>query len=525
MPSKQKQTKSEEKCPKCPRLDEIYDSVLDTIGNTPMIRLNRIGSDLPCELLAKCEFFNPGGSVKDRIALRMLDEAEKSGRVKPGDTLIEPTSGNTGIGESLCCAVRGYRCIITMPEKMSKEKVDVLKALGSEIIRTPTEAAFDAPDSHISVAKRLNEEITDSHILDQYSNPDNPGAHYKTTAEEIIRQCGGKVDMLVAGAGTGGTITGIAKRLKEHNPDVIIVGVDPQGSILAVPENLNDKNRLEPYQVEGIGYDFIPNVLDRSLIDEWYKSNDKDSLLMMRKLIRQEGLLVGGSAGSAVCGALHAARSLKAGQRCVIILPDSVRNYMSKALSDDWMGDHGFVDGDIIKAKDYQSWWATKKVYDMPINTPLTITSDVSCKEAISLLKQEGFDMVPVLDDGDVVGVVTEGNMINQILRGRCTPETSIKEAGVIYKTFHKFSMNDSLGKLAQALDHDPFALVVTEQRCFSVGKKRKTGGTSEDGNTDPSSDNSAKAKLMTRIVVSGIVSRIDLLDFISHGKADHLDE
>lgn len=508
----------------CPRTQGIYDSIVDVIGNTPMVRLNKVGSELPCEFLVKCEFLNPGGSVKDRIARQMVLDAESSGRIQPGDTLIEPTSGNTGIGEALCCAVKGYRCIITMPEKMSKEKVDVLKALGSEIVRTPTEAAYDAPDSHISVAKRLNSEIPNSHILDQYSNPSNPNAHYYGTAEEIIQQCEGKLDMLVAGAGTGGTITGIAKRLKEHNPDITIVGVDPEGSILAVPDCLNEKNRLESYHVEGIGYDFIPNVLDRSYVDIWYKSNDKDSLLMMRQLIRKEGLLCGGSSGSAVSCALRAAKDagLKAGQRCVILLPDSVRNYMTKALSDDWMSDLGFVDGDIIPAKSYQTWWANKKVYDLPMNTPLTITSDVSCKEAIRLLKQEGFDMVPVLEDGNVIGVVTEGNMTTRILSGRCNPDDIVRDAGVIYKTFHKFTMNDTLEKLAHALDHDPFALIVTEQRCFSAGKKRKMSDDADARSMESESvtgcagDSKEGARLVTRSVVSGIVSRIDLLDFIS---------
>ena len=235
----------------CPRVNQICETALDAIGGTPLIRLNQIGKDLPCELLVKCEFFNAGGSVKDRIGKQMVLDAEKEGRIKPGDVLIEPTSGNTGIGIALCAAIRGYRCIITMPEKMSKEKVDVLKALGAEIVRTPTEAAFDAPDSHISVAKRLQEEIPNAHILDQYSNPSNPMAHYQHTAEEIISQCDGQIDMLVAGAGTGGTITGIAKRLKEHNPNIQIVGVDPEGSILALPDSLNDNHRLESYQVEG----------------------------------------------------------------------------------------------------------------------------------------------------------------------------------------------------------------------------------------------------------------------------------
>lgn len=506
----------------CNRMDKICDSVLDVIGDTPLVRLNRVGADLPCELLAKCEFFNAGGSVKDRIGRKMVEDAEKEGRIKPGDTLIEPTSGNTGIGLALAAAVKGYRCIITMPEKMSKEKVDVLKALGAEIVRTPTEAAFDAPDSHISVARRLQTEIPNSHILDQYANPSNPNAHYEGTAAEIIRQCDGKVDMLVAGVGTGGTISGLAKRLKEHNPDIIIVGCDPEGSILAVPESLNDKRRLESYQVEGIGYDFIPDVLDRSLIDQWYKSNDHESLVMMRKLIRDEGLLCGGSCGAAVSVAVKAAKTLKKGQRCVIILPDSVRNYMTKALSDHWMSDQGFVDGDVIKEKSYQTWWATKRVCDLHINTPLTITADVCCKDAIALLKREGFDMVPVLDDGCVMGVVTEGNMTARILSGRCGPEETVMDAGVIYKTFHKFGMNDTLATIAQALDHDPVVLIVTEQRCFTGGKRSKptsspVGETKLEAVTNK--DGSHDGAVTTRSVISGIVSRIDLLDFISHGE------
>ena len=274
-----------------------------------------------------------------------------------------------------------------------------------------------------------------AHILDQYKNPSNPNAHYEYTAEEILRQCDGKVDMLVAGAGTGGTITGIAKRLKEHNPNIIIVGVDPEGSILAVPDSLNDVRRLEPYHVEGIGYDFVPDVLQRDLVDQWYKSNDHDSLLMMRRLIHDEGLLCGGSSGAAVSAALQAAKCLKKGQRCVVILPDSVRNYMTKALSDDWMGDHGFVDGVVVAEKSYQTqWWASRKVYELKLDTPVTITANVSCKDAIALLKREGFDMVPVLSEGHVVGVVTEGNISRAILSGRCDPDTTIADSGVIYK-------------------------------------------------------------------------------------------
>ena len=224
--------------------------------------------------MAKCEFFNAGGSVKDRIALRMVEDAEKSGQLKAGDTIIEPTSGNTGIGLALAAAVKGYRCIIVLPEKMSNEKVATLRALGAEIVRTPTSASWDSPESHISVAQRLLAEIPNSIILDQYRNPGNPLAHYDTTAEEIIKQCGGKPDMVVLGAGTGGTISGIGRKIKEKCPDCIVVGVDPLGSILAEPENLN-RTDVTYYDVEGTGYDFIPTVLDRSVVDRWIKSRDK----------------------------------------------------------------------------------------------------------------------------------------------------------------------------------------------------------------------------------------------------------
>lgn len=258
----------------------------------------------------------------------MILDAEKSGRIKPGDTLIEPTSGNTGIGLALTALVRGYRMILTMPEKMSDEKVNILKALGAEIVRTPTEAAWDSPESHISVAKRLQAQIPNSHILNQYSNPSNPMAHYKGTAMEILDQCDGKLDMLVCGAGTGGTITGIAKKLKQSLPNLVVVGVDPLGSILAQPDSLNTP--APPNLVEGIGYDFIPDVLDRSLVDEWIKTDDLASFVMARRLIKEEGMLVGGSSGAAMHAALLAAKPLKKGQRCVVLLPDSIRNYMTK---------------------------------------------------------------------------------------------------------------------------------------------------------------------------------------------------
>ena len=307
-------------------------TILESIGRTPLVKLQKVTSRLDCDVYAKCEFMNPGGSVKDRIALAMIKQAEQNGTIKPGDTLIEPTSGNTGLGLALVGAVKGYHVIVVMPNKMSNEKQVVLEALGAEIIRTPTEVAFDHPESHISVAKRLKNELPRAHILDQYSNAMNPRAHYETTAYEILEELK-HIDMVVIGAGTGGTITGVGHKLKEVNPSCEVIGVDPVGSILA-GGTLED---VIPYHVEGIGYDFIPDVLSRNVVDKWVKTTDADSFPLARRLIKEEGLLCGGSSGSALFGVLQEAKRLKEGQTCVCILPDGVRNYLTKFLNPQWL--------------------------------------------------------------------------------------------------------------------------------------------------------------------------------------------
>ncbi len=314
----------------------ILNNILEAIGNTPIVRLDKVGSELKCNLFAKCEYFNPGGSVKDRIGFRMIDEAEKSGQIKPGDTLIEPSSGNTGIGLALAAAVKGYKLIITMPEKMSLEKEVVLEALGAKIIRTPTEVSHDDPKSLFGVAKSLQKETPNSHILDQYSNNNNPDAHYNGTAQEILDEFGDNLDMVVISAGTGGTITGIAKKLKESITNIEIVGVDPIGSILG------GGSEVLPYHVEGIGYDFFPDVLDNSLVDRYIKTNDEDSFAMAKRLIKEEGLLIGGSCGAAVWGAIEAAKTLDSNKNVLVILPDSIRNYLSKFVNKEWMIENGF---------------------------------------------------------------------------------------------------------------------------------------------------------------------------------------
>lgn len=381
----------------------LCDSILDTVGKTPLVKLNRVSSDLDCNLYAKCEFFNPGGSVKDRIAYQMVMDAETQGRIKKGDTLIEPTSGNTGIGLALAGAVLGYRVIITMPEKMSREKQVILEALGAEIIRTPTEAAWDAPDSHISIANRLQKELPNAHILNQYENPSNPNAHYEHTAVEILQDLDNKVDMVVMGAGTGGTITGIAKKIKEVCPHAIVVGADPEGSILA------GGNSVGTYKVEGIGYDFIPEVLDRSLVDIWVKTKDRQSFQLSRRLIKEEGLLCGGSSGSALYAALKEAQILKKGQNCVVLLADGVRNYMTKFVDDRWMKENSFTGSEDFEGDVSSILGQTK---DRKL---ITVEINKSPQEAIQLMKDNGISQLPVLNEERLVGILTEDSLLNYL--------------------------------------------------------------------------------------------------------------
>lgn len=481
---------------------EVMSTILQNIGNTPLVKVNNIGKSagLDCEILAKCEFFNAGGSVKDRIALRMVEDAEANGTLKPGDTVIEPTSGNTGIGLALVAAVKGYRCIIVMPEKMSMEKVDVLRALGAEIVRTPTSANFDSPESHIGVAHRLQKEIPNSHILDQYRNPSNPLAHYDGTAEEILKACDGKLDMVVLGAGTGGTITGIARKLKQACPQCKVIGVDPMGSIIAEPESLN-KSDTTFYYVEGIGYDFIPTVCDRQYIDRWYKSVDKESFLMSRKLIKDEGLLCGGSSGSAMYCAIQACKDfgLTANQRCVVILPDSVRNYMSRFLSDDWMRRNEFLEDENVQ----EFWWSNMKVGVLELNTPITVSPSVLVRDTLDLIQREGFDQLPVIkENGEILGMATVAHIMNLTKKGRLHADDPVSKA--VYTQFQTVSLSDTLQTMSRKLDTDHYVLIMQNQIQI------KADGEEKDKN-----------------MVFGIATRIDFLDFISSqlnlkGSGDH---
>lgn len=426
------------------------ESALDLIGNTPLIKLNKIPQSygIKATVYAKVELFNAGGSIKDRIAKNMVEEAEKSGRIKPGYTLIEPTSGNTGIGLALVGAIKGYRTIITLPEKMSNEKVSVLKALGAEIIRTPTEAAWDAPESHIGVAQKLVKEIPNSVILDQYANPGNPDAHYYTTGYEIWDQTKGKVTHLVAGAGTGGTITGISRYLKEKNSKVQIIAADPKGSILAQPESLNTIS--DSYLVEGIGYDFIPDVLDRKTVDKWIKTDDADSFELARRIIREEGILVGGSSGSALQAALEVAKDLTEEDTLVVVFPDSIRSYLSKFADDEWLKTNGFkvegADAD-NKSKDFLKDHTIKDLVSdkAPV---VTVTVADTIGKTIEILQTNNFDQLPVLStSGNLIGLITLSKVLKALSTRKVQITASIRSIIIDFRKLADFEKSFDIGK------------------------------------------------------------------------------
>jgi len=448
-----------------------FSSVLEAIGNTPMVRLSRLEKeyDLKCELYAKCEFFNAGGSVKDRIALRMIEEAERTGRIKPneGYTIIEPTSGNTGIGLALCSAVKGYRCIIVLPEKMSAEKVNVLRALGAEIVRTPTSAAFDDPVSHIRVAQKLEREIPKAVILDQYRNPGNPVAHYDTTAAEMLEQLDDRIDAAVMGAGTGGTISGIGRKLKEVCPNCKMIGVDPEGSDLALPVEIN-KTDVTYYEIEGIGYDFIPSVIDRSVIDKWYKCNDKTSLLMARKLIRVEGLLCGGSSGAAVSIAVEYAKTMKEGERCVAVCPDSIRNYMTKHLMTDWMIERDFLP---IPADAMSLWWSNKQVKDIGVKVPMVVYEETLCEDVAAIMTTLHYDQLPVVNTSDksLIGVVTMNDLAIKLAAKKINPKSCVKVA--LCSNFKKAKNTTNLWTISKMFESAKFIIVTGNDTEYNVMK------------------------------------------------------
>ncbi len=404
----------------------IHDTLLDAIGDTPLLRLDRIGSGLNCQLLGKLEMLNPGGSVKDRIGLPMIEAAEREGKLTPGGTIVEPTSGNTGVGLAIAAAIKGYRCIFTMPDKMSQEKIALLRAYGAEVVITPTSVAPESPESYYRVADRLTEEIPGAFQPNQYHNDANPQAHFDTTGPELWEQTQGRITHFVVSVGTGGTVTGAGRYLKQQNPDVQIVGADPEGSIFTNEE-------VHPYLVEGIGKESWPDTLDPSVIDRWVTVSDRDSFLTARRVTRLEGLLAGGSTGTAVWAALEVAKELDETGVVVVLLPDSGKSYLSKIFNENWMLEHGFIErpgtaariGEIV---------ADKHTHAPSIPDLVAVPAGAKVGGAIDLLQQYGISQMPVAKSdhpaevGEIMGSIQERSLLDRVFRDRDAIERDVIE-------------------------------------------------------------------------------------------------
>lgn len=393
---------------------DLYDSVLDLIGRTPLLRMNRLGAGLDCPVYSKLEMLNPGGSIKDRIGIAMIEAAEASGDLAPGGTIVEPTSGNTGVGLAMAARLKGYHCIFTMPDKMSQEKISLLRAYGAEVVITPTAVPPESPESYYSVANRLTEEIPGAFQPNQYHNMRNPDAHYATTGPEIWEQTEGKVTHVVIGVGTGGTITGAGRYLKERNPDIVMVGADPEGSVFT--------GEPRPYLVEGIGKESWPDTLDPSVIDRWVTVSDRDSFLTARRITDEEGLLVGGSCGTAMWAALEVAKELGPESLMVVILPDSGRNYLSKLYDEKWMRENGFIERPGIEAR-IDEVIAYKRNVAKALPDLVAISKGEKVGRAIDRLQEYGISQLPVASSeapgsvDEIVGSIHERSLLDRVFR------------------------------------------------------------------------------------------------------------
>jgi cystathionine beta-synthase len=393
-----------------------YPTVLELVGRTPIVRLQKLGREVRPELLAKLEYLNPGGSLKDRIGLPLIEAAERDGKLRPGGTIVEPTSGNTGVGLAIGAAIKGYRCIFVMPDKMSQEKISLLRAYGAEVVICPTAVEHDSPESYYSVSDRLAEEIPGGFKPDQYSNMANPQAHYDVTGPEIWEQTGGEIDALVISVGTGGTISGAGRYLKERKPDLLVVGADPEGSVYSTPENQH------PYLVEGIGKDTWPETMDPTVVDEWITVSDRDSFLTARRLAREEGILAGGSGGTSVWAMLQVAERFGPDARILTMIPDSGRNYLSKFFDDNWMLDHGFVERR-APAPTIEQVLRSKHLEEAELPELVTISSHQKVGEAIDMMQRYSISQLPVVRDGevaslaDVIGSLQDRDLLERVFR------------------------------------------------------------------------------------------------------------
>lgn len=439
---------------------QYYNSIIDTIGNTPLVKLNSVNRGIKGTILAKVEYFNPGNSMKDRMALKMIEDAEERGDLKPGGTIIEGTSGNTGMGLALGAIAKGYKCIFTLADKQSQEKIYILRAVGAEVIVCPTAVAPEDPRSYYSVAKKYNEEIDNSYYPNQYDNLSNTVAHYESTGPEIWRDTEGKVTHYAAGVGTGGSMCGVAKFLKEQNPDVITVGIDTYGSVFKKYNDTGqfDENEIYPYLTEGIGEDILPANVDFSLIDHFVKVTDKDAAIMTRRLSREEGMFVGWSCGSAVWGALEWAReNLTEEDVMVIILPDHGTRYLGKVYNDNWMQDHGF-----LEERDYAS--ASSIISKQSGEDALsTINQNASVADAIILLTSASISQLPVTDDsGEFVGSLSDTKLLSQLINDPDLKQKTIQ--GVMDEPFQFVPVNTTVDVLSSMINRDNPAVMVRDE-------------------------------------------------------------
>ncbi|CAG9762989.1 unnamed protein product [Ceutorhynchus assimilis] len=444
----------------------VFPDVLSMIGNTPLVKLNSIPqkAGLECNIYAKCEFVNPGGSIKDRMVRRMFEDAENQGLIKPGMTIIEPSSGNTGIAVALVSALKGYKCIIVMSEKISEEKEAVITSLGAKVVRCPVNQSSFDKGGLFGTASRLKQETPNSFIFDQFNHPGNPLTHYDTTANEILEQLDNKVDMLVFGGGTGGTVTGMGRKFREVSPQTKIVGFDPEGSSFAYPASLN-KSDVTFWEIEGIGYEFVPGTLDQLVCDYWVKTNDVESLQMGRRLMKEEGLLVGMSAGSAVSAAIKAAKDLKKGQNVVVFMPDSIRNYMTKFVSDRWM-----------EAKGYQPcenknnlWWWDKLVSSIKLRSPELVQGSDSLEVVLGRLQAKNSQEAVVMQsNGSMLGTVTIQTVRNKLISGMLQPGDQVERCTT--RILPKLDDKATLGRAFRVIEGDKFAVVI---ETHGVGKDK----------------------------------------------------